>query len=458
MVTLTGEAAQPGFLPARRGAQQVLPDLPLIVIGDVLAGLAGALAVSETIALSSPVAFFLVPSLWLLCVGLFHGYERPLLRPWAEEMHRVVEAGLALTIGVVGIAAVWSLEPEPITLLGLFLVTVSVSVVPRAAIRVWQLRAAERGRSRQQCVVVTGPRPDVERLVAELHRSRKHGLHIVTSEIGHLSDAVLEHRAAAVIAVPCAELGPSQLRRIGWELERTGTELFVAPGLLDVLPSRAAVASPGTVALVHVRAPQLSGVRKIIKDACERSAALLALVLLAPVLALVVVAIRLDSPGPAVFRQVRLGRHGRPFTMLKLRTMRDDAELLRQGMQELNESDAVLFKVREDPRVTRVGKVLRRYSIDEVPQLVNVVRGQMALVGPRPPLPAETLLYEQDVHRRFAVKPGVTGLWQVSGRSDLAWEDAVRLDLHYVDNWSLALDVRILARTARAVLRHAGAY
>jgi lipopolysaccharide/colanic/teichoic acid biosynthesis glycosyltransferase len=159
-----------------------------------------------------------------------------------------------------------------------------------------------------------------------------------------------------------------------------------------------------------------------------------------------------------VFRQVRLGRHGRPFTMLKLRTMRDDAELLRQGMQELNESDAVLFKVREDPRVTRVGKVLRRYSIDEVPQLVNVVRGQMALVGPRPPLPAETLLYEQDVHRRFAVKPGVTGLWQVSGRSDLAWEDAVRLDLHYVDNWSLALDVRILARTARAVLRHAGAY
>ena len=159
-----------------------------------------------------------------------------------------------------------------------------------------------------------------------------------------------------------------------------------------------------------------------------------------------------------MFKQTRVGHSGRTFTMLKFRTMHVDAEASMLQLSPLNEADGVLFKMREDPRVTRVGRLLRRYSIDELPQLLHVVLGQMALVGPRPPLPAETALYEPDVHRRFAVKPGVTGLWQVSGRSDLAWEEAVRLDLRYVDNWSLALDLQIVARTVRAVLRHAGAY
>jgi lipopolysaccharide/colanic/teichoic acid biosynthesis glycosyltransferase len=180
------------------------------------------------------------------------------------------------------------------------------------------------------------------------------------------------------------------------------------------------------------------------------------LLVLAPLLAILAVWIRLDSPGPVLYRQTRVGRHGRPFTMLKLRTMHTGAETVRDVLE--NDVDAVLFKARRDPRVTRIGRVLRRYSLDELPQLVNVLRGEMALVGPRPALPAEVAAYDDDPLRRLVVRPGLTGLWQVSGRSDLSWTESVRLDLDYVDNWSLRRDVAIVGRTVQAVLSHRGAY
>jgi lipopolysaccharide/colanic/teichoic acid biosynthesis glycosyltransferase len=159
-----------------------------------------------------------------------------------------------------------------------------------------------------------------------------------------------------------------------------------------------------------------------------------------------------------IFRQDRVGRDGRHFTMLKFRTMHVDADETLQQLAGLNESDGVLFKVRLDPRITRLGRILRRYSLDELPQLVNVMRGHMSLVGPRPALPSEVVRYDEDPRRRLAVKPGLTGLWQVSGRSDLSWSDTVRLDLLYVDNWSFSLDLVILCRTVKAVLGHRGAY
>jgi lipopolysaccharide/colanic/teichoic acid biosynthesis glycosyltransferase len=166
--------------------------------------------------------------------------------------------------------------------------------------------------------------------------------------------------------------------------------------------------------------------------------------------------VRLDSAGPALFRQVRVGRDGRHFTMLKLRTMRTDAESVRAQVD--NEVDQVLFKNRQDPRITRIGRILRRYSLDELPQLVNVVRGDMSLVGPRPALPSEVAAYDHDPLRRLVVRPGLTGLWQISGRSDLSWRESVRLDLDYVDNWSLPRDLTIIGRTLHAVLGHRGAY
>lgn len=197
---------------------------------------------------------------------------------------------------------------------------------------------------------------------------------------------------------------------------------------------------------------------RIVKASWERSAAAFGLLLVLPLLALLVVAIRLDSGGPGLFRQVRIGRGGRPFTVYKLRTMVAAADARLVDLQSANEADGPLFKIRTDPRITRLGGLLRRYSLDEVPQLWNVARGDMALIGPRPALPAEVAEYDEVTTRRLAVRPGLTGLWQVSGRSDLPWHVALRLDLEYVEQWSLRLDLAILRRTPRAVLGHRGAY
>jgi exopolysaccharide biosynthesis polyprenyl glycosylphosphotransferase len=190
----------------------------------------------------------------------------------------------------------------------------------------------------------------------------------------------------------------------------------------------------------------------------DRVGALLVLVALAPVFLAVALAVKLDSRGPVLYRQTRVGRDGRRFRMVKFRTMVVGAEGLRANLEHRNEADGLLFKLRIDPRVTRTGRLLRRYSMDELPQLLNVLRGEMSMVGPRPPLPSEVDLYEGHISRRLLVKPGITGLWQVSGRSDLPWDEAVRLDLYYVDHWSPTMDITIIARTFSAVVRGAGAY
>ena len=196
----------------------------------------------------------------------------------------------------------------------------------------------------------------------------------------------------------------------------------------------------------------------LVKDVVDRSFAALAILVLLPAVAVLMLAVRIDAPGPAIFRQQRIGQDGRTFTMFKLRTMRISAESELDGLAGQNDATGALFKLRADPRVTRVGRVLRRYSMDELPQLLNVVRGEMSLVGPRPALPQEVAQYDAETLRRLTVKPGLTGLWQVSGRSDLTWEESVRIDLSYVDEWSLLLDVRIMMRTFGAVLGHRGAY
>jgi len=190
----------------------------------------------------------------------------------------------------------------------------------------------------------------------------------------------------------------------------------------------------------------------------DRTGAALGLLLLAPLFFGLALAVRLSSPGPVFHRQTRHGRHNRPFTMWKFRTMVADAEARREQLSTANESEGPMFKMRRDPRVTRVGHALRRTSLDELPQLLNVLRGDMSLVGPRPPLPDEVSRYDERELRRLAVRPGLTGLWQVSGRSDLSWQETVSLDLWYVDNWSVATDMGLLARTVRAVTDGRGAY
>jgi exopolysaccharide biosynthesis polyprenyl glycosylphosphotransferase len=271
--------------------------------------------------------------------------------------------------------------------------------------------------------------------------------------------AVVERIHACTVAVlACPELDGVALRRLAWQLEKDAVDLVVAPALMEVAGPRTSIRPVAGLPLLHVEHPELSGGRRLAKSAFDRVGAGLALIFLWPVLACIAVAIRLDSKGPALFRQVRVGRDGREFTVLKFRTMVPDAERRKAALVQYNDHDGVLFKIRNDPRITRTGGWLRRYSLDELPQLINVLRGDMSLVGPRPPLPEEVAQYGDDVRRRLVVRPGMTGLWQVSGRSDLSWEESVRLDLRYVENWSLTLDLMILWKTWSAVARGSGAY
>lgn len=322
-------------------------------------------------------------------------------------------------------------------------------------------------------IVVVGPPREVRDVLGRLGSARRHEVVAVCltrrsrTPIGDVpaylgldntTAAVTRQRADAVVVLPGHHVSPVLLRRLQWEVDRTGASLYLGTGLLDVAPYRARMVSSYGLEVLHVAPTVLHGPRRLLKDAVERAAALLGLVVLLPLLAVLMVLVRRDSPGPALFRQERIGRDGKAFRMLKLRSMTVSAETDRTGLAGANEKDAVLFKIRQDPRVTDVGRWLRRYSLDELPQLWNVVRGDMSLVGPRPALPVEVAQYGVDPRRRLVVKPGVTGLWQVSGRSDLTWEESVRLDLRYVDNWSLSLDLAILVRTVRAVLGHRGAY
>jgi exopolysaccharide biosynthesis polyprenyl glycosylphosphotransferase len=231
----------------------------------------------------------------------------------------------------------------------------------------------------------------------------------------------------------------------------------VAPQLTDIAGPRVHIRPVEGLPLLYVEEPTLSGVAWLFKNLLDRVVAAVGLVLLAPVLVAVGVAIKLTDPGPVFFRQSRVGREGKIFRVWKYRTMYVDAEERRATLVDQNESDGLLFKIKNDPRITPLGRFLRLSSLDELPQLINVLLGEMSLVGPRP-LPAEDGDYLGDVRRRLLVRPGITGLWQVSGRSSLSWDDAVRLDLYYVDNWSLTFDLTIMWKTIGVVLRSKGAY
>ena len=413
--------------------------------------------------------------LWLLLVAAMRAYEPRYLQVGSDEFRRIVDAGVALSLGAALVSYSLRLELARGYLLMLVLSATVGTMAGRLVLRkrLHHHRASGTGWVRR--TIVAGHDAPVRSAVHELRRTRWHGYDVVgvclkdrprnyafdvpvTTGLDHVVEAAQQAHADAVVVLPCRHLDGAAVRRLGWQLERAGTQLLVAPGLVDVAPQRTTVSLVGAMPLMHIAHAELRGARRLAKQAFDHVAAAAALLALTPLLLAVMLAIRLDSPGPAIFRQERVGRGDRRFVLLKLRTMRVDAETRRDSLAALNDSDGVLFKLREDPRVTRLGRWLRRYSIDELPQLVNVLLGQMSLVGPRPPLPHEVESYPADLRRRLAVKPGLTGLWQVSGRSDLPWEEAVRLDLQYVENWSLMLDLSILWRTTRAVLSRAGAY
>jgi exopolysaccharide biosynthesis polyprenyl glycosylphosphotransferase len=276
---------------------------------------------------------------------------------------------------------------------------------------------------------------------------------------GDIRHAIAASQADTVALTSAAELGPEGIRDLSWQLEKLGVDLVVSPGIADVAGPRLTVRPVGDLPLIHVDKPRYEGAKQFQKRAFDVCFSMLALLAASPVMIAAAVAVKVTSRGPVFYRAERIGQDSVPFRMIKFRTMVVDADRRLAEVAELNDSaGGVLFKIRSDPRVTPVGRHLRRYSIDELPQFINVLLGEMSVVGPRPPLRSEVETYDHRVRRRLLVRPGITGLWQVSGRSDLAWEDSVRLDLSYVENWSMLSDLAIAAKTLGAICRGSGAY
>ncbi|MHA7304978.1 sugar transferase [Arthrobacter sp. TMN-49] len=345
--------------------------------------------------------------------------------------------------------------------------------------RRWLAREREAGRCLSD-VVILGRADDVGYVIGQLKNNLSAGYKVVGVALTSLQEAVELHPPwhkipvlstmadiGRVISVTGAQTvivagplpgGPSAIRELGWRLEDMSTELVLASNLTNVAGPRIHFRPVEGLPLVHVELPQYSGGRHIIKRAMDVVVSAGALIILLPLLLVLALIVRLDSHGPALFRQERVGRNGEEFKMAKFRSMVTDAEAQLAQLAGKNQADGVLFKMVNDPRITRCGKWMRKYSLDELPQFWNVLVGDMSLVGPRPPLKSEVASYEKPAHRRLLIKPGITGLWQVSGRSNLAWDEAVRLDLYYVENWSLTGDFIILWRTFKTVLKPIGAY
>jgi exopolysaccharide biosynthesis polyprenyl glycosylphosphotransferase len=279
----------------------------------------------------------------------------------------------------------------------------------------------------------------------------------VLGPVARIRELVRETRADCLFVASSA-VTPEDVVQIMKARRQENVEVRFTANLPTVLSSRLAPQTIGGVMTLSVNVLQLTRAQAAAKRACDVVVSALGLLALLPLFAVVAAAIKATSPGPVIFRQERIGLRGRPFTLLKFRTMCTGADLMLEDLRDRNEADGPLFKLRQDPRVTRVGAVLRRYSIDELPQLWNVLRGEMSLVGPRPPLAGEVALYEEWQHDRLEVRPGITGLWQVSGRSELSFEDYVRLDLFYVENWSIAYDLFILSKTVPLLVSTRGAY
>jgi exopolysaccharide biosynthesis polyprenyl glycosylphosphotransferase len=274
-----------------------------------------------------------------------------------------------------------------------------------------------------------------------------------------LAGMIRRTQAEAVMVTDTEHLGPDGLRELTWQLEGTGIELMLSPNVIDVVGSRLHLHEVSGLPMLHLDEPQYAGASRFIKSAFDRLGAFMIVMAFSPVMLVLAAIVRLTSAGPVFYRQERIGKHGESFGMIKFRSMRvgADAELAALvAAQGLNMAE--LPKLENDPRITKVGGVMRRYSLDELPQLLNVLKGDMSLVGPRPQRDFEVEQYDHIADRRLTVRPGMTGLWQVSGRSDLDFAESIRLDVHYVENWSMTIDLIILWRTLRAVVASDGAY
>ncbi|MFE0413936.1 sugar transferase [Streptomyces tendae] len=417
---------------------------------------------------------------WLLVLGalaLSRSWTPAVLGQGAEEFRRLGRslfmATVVLALGGIALTSrnikLWIFVAVPAIAI--------ITMISRYALRVRLHRQRKEGRCLRP-VLAAGSPATVRDLIARTRRFPHLGWRVdavcttagpgiegdqldgvpVVGPLEHVAHHVRRDGYRVVAVTPDPHWSPHRLQRLAWNLEGSDAEMVVAPVLMEVAGPRLHVDAVLGIPLLRVSMPTFTGGRRAVKAVVDRLGAAILLTLFAPLMVFVALLVLVDSRGGAFYRQRRVGKDGREFTILKFRTMVAGADRARAALADRNEGAGLLFKLRRDPRVTRVGAVLRRYSVDELPQLFNVLTGSMSLVGPRPGLPEESAAYGPDIRRRLLVKPGLTGLWQISGRSDLPWEEAVRLDLRYVEDWSLALDAVILWKTLRAVIHGRGAY
>ena len=415
---------------------------------------------------------------WILTLSVFRTRDARVIGVGALEYKLVINAS-ALAFGLLAIAF---LLLQVDTARPYFVVTAPLGltalVLERWLWRKWLLRQRRFGHFLARALVVGGV-DDVEYVIRQIDEKTGAAYHIVgaalaaegsidvtsggvsvpvVADFAHIAAAARELDVDAVIVAGHPSMDSTFIRGLAWDLEKTKADLVLSSRLTDVAGPRIHFRPLEGLPLIHVEIPHFAGAKHALKRTVDIVAAGMGILLLFPLGIVIALVIKSDSPGPVLFRQVRCGRNGDTFHMLKFRSMVRTAEDDLASLLDRNEAAGVLFKIRNDPRITPAGRYLRKYSIDELPQLWNVLMGDMSLVGPRPPLPAEVEGYATHVSRRLYIKPGVTGMWQINGRSNLSWEDSVRLDLYYVENWSLTGDLMILWRTLKTVTRPVGAY
>lgn len=420
---------------------------------------------------------------WLGLLAIFRTRSPRVLGTGVEEYRRIVSA----TFRLFGAVAILALGLQLDLARGYFAIALPLGLVLLIAgrwfWRKWLSRARSTGDGYRTSVLVIGSRDSSAAMVKSFQDCPAAGYAVVgvchpgapggvtgllevddttVPVYGNEADVLtaIEVSGADTVAVTATEhLGHRGLRKLVWDLESKQIDLVVAPGVVDVAGPRLHMRPVAGLPLIHVEKPQYNGANRFAKRGFDIAFSVAALAFIAPVFLTIAIAIKLTSSGPVFFRQERIGLDGKPFQMIKFRTMVEGADRMLAGLLDSNESEGgVLFKMKDDPRITTVGKYLRKFSLDELPQFINVLKRDMSVVGPRPPLRREVEQYDGEVARRMLVKPGITGLWQVSGRSDLSWNESVRLDLSYVENWSLVGDIVIILKTVRAVGAGSGAY
>ncbi len=472
------KARRPAW-PRRYASRLFYSDLVVILL---------ALAVSSFVVLPGPftsvswpegpriphlVALGVTGFVWVIALDATDSRDRHIVGQGADEYRRIVNATLAVFAVTVATAFFLGMNLSRAFVAVVFPLGLLLLLLSRWLWRQW-LRGRQKAGQYLHRAVVIGEPSKVSVVAREIRRAKSSGYEIVgvitdraraggvsgfevLGDIANVESVLDEVRFDALIIVGSDDLDPMTMRRLGHALSDRDIQLIMAPVLTDVAGPRLHTTPVAGLPLVHVDFPRLEGAQRFLKRTFDLIGSAILLVVLSPVFLATAIAIRVDGPGEIIYSQERIGRGGRTFGMRKFRSMVADADDQLASLLDLQgDGGTPLFKINDDPRITRVGRFLRRHSIDELPQLVNVLRGDMSLVGPRPQRATEVALYDDVAYRRLLVKPGMSGLWQVSGRSSLSWEETIRLDLYYVENWSLTQDLVILFRTVRAVIRPQG--